>query len=194
MSPRDPPGRRPKRTDRDQLKHDVLLGLMGGLPLTVVARRHGTSQRSVNHWEAGDPDYADEIAAARALGWDSLAVECLEIIDNKEGDVAFDKEGVPHPNTANVLRDKARVETRLRLLACWDVGRYGAQKTVRVEGEVQATVRHVIDPATLDDAGRAALRALLAHAEAQGLIAGPEPEDAEYEVLGADQGDEASGT
>lgn len=175
------PGKRPRRADREQLRHDVVLGLMGGLPLTVVARRHGTSVRTVERWRANDPAYAEDIAAARALGWDSLAVECLEIIDNKEGDVAYDNDGIPHANTANVLRDKARVETRLRLLASWDSGRYGAAKTLKVEGEITQTTRHVIDPASLDEAGRAALRALLSHAQAQGLIAGPEPTDAEWE-------------
>jgi hypothetical protein len=191
MSKFDPPGRRPKRTDREELKRDVVRGLMGGLPLTVVARRHGTSQTSVDRWAAGDPSYADEIAAARALGWDSLAVECLEIIDDKDGDVMHDADGTARANTANVLRDKARVETRLRLLACWDNGRYGPARTVKVEGEITATTRHVIDPATLDEVQRAALLSLLAHAEAQGLIAGPEPEEAEYEVI---EEDEASGT
>jgi hypothetical protein len=191
MSRFDPPGRRPKRTDREQLKHDVVLGLMGGLPLTVVARRHGTSQTTVSYWEARDPAFAEEIAAARALGWDSLAVECLEIIDDKTDDVMHDADGTARANTANVLRDKARVETRLRLLACWDVGRYGPQKTLKVEGEVQVTQRHVIDPRSLDPPAREALRLLLAHAEAQGLV-GPEPVDADYEVL--DDEDEASGT
>jgi hypothetical protein len=183
MSPRDPLGRRPKRTSREQLKHDVVLGLMGGLPLTVVARRHGTSQRTVNYWESKDPAYVEEIAAARALGWDSLAVECLEIIDDESNDVVTDNEGKPYFNTAAVMRAKARVETRLKLLACWDPGRYGASKTVKVEGELTTTTRHVIDPASLDEAGRAALRHLLDHARAQGLLAGPEPVEAEYTEL-----------
>ena len=58
-----------------------------------------------------------------------------------------------------------------------------------VEGELQTTVRHTLDPAQMDDAGRAALRAVLDHAERQGLIAGPEPVDAEYEELPADSED-----
>ena len=179
--PGGPPGKRPRRVDREQLRHDVLLGLAAGLPLSVVARRHGTSQQAVDGWKSRDPEFAEEIAAARALGWDSLAVECLTIIDDKSEDVILDAQGVPHFNSAAVLRAKAQVETRLRLLASWDSGRYGLAKTLKVEGEVTTTARHVIDPGSLDDAGRAALRALLAHAQAQGLIAGPQPTDAEYE-------------
>jgi hypothetical protein len=184
---RGPPGKRPQRVDRDQLKRDVLLGLMGGLPLTVVARRHGTSQRTVASWGAQDPAFAEEIAAARALGWDHLATECLTIIDDRSNDVVFDAEGIAHPNSAAVLRAKAQCEVRLRLLACWDSGRYGPARTVKVEGEVTATTRHVIDPASLDDAGRAALRHLIAQAKAQGLIESPEPQDAEYEELGPEE-------
>jgi hypothetical protein len=185
--PHGPPGRRPRRTDREQIKHDVLVGLMGGLPLTVVARRNGISQPTVELWKSKDPAFAEDIAAARALGWDSLAIECLEIIDDKSNDVVFDAGGTPHPNTAAVLRAKAQVETRLRLLAKWDSGRYGDAKTVKLEGEVQTTTRHVIDPGSLDPASREALRALIAHAQAQGLIAGPETVDAEYEPLGPQQ-------
>jgi hypothetical protein len=185
--PHAPPGRRLKRLDRDQIKRDVLVGLATGLPLTVVARRHGTSQQNIDKWTKRDPAFADDVAAARALGWDSLAVECLEIIDDRSNDVAYDAEGFPHPNTAAVLRDKARVDTRLRLLACWGTGHYGPQKTLKVEGEVTTTTRHVLDPRLLDEAGRAALRQVLAHAQAQGLIEGPEPEDAEFEELGAEE-------
>jgi hypothetical protein len=114
-----PPGRRPRRVDRDQLKHDVLMGLASGLPLSVIARRNGISRPTVENWKAADPAFAEDVAAARALGWDHLAVECLEIIDDKRDDVVFDSEGVPHPNSAAVLRAKAQVETRLKLLACW---------------------------------------------------------------------------
>jgi hypothetical protein len=72
-------------------------------------------------------------------------------------------------------------EVRLRLLACWDTGRYGPAKTLRVEGEVQTTTRHVLDPRLLSAEQRDALRGLLQAARAQGLIEGPEPVDAEYE-------------
>lgn len=186
--PGGPPGRRPKRLDRDQIKVDVLRGLVRGLPLSVVARRNDVSQSAIDKWTARDPTFAEEVAAARSLGWDALAAECLEIIDDKSDDVVFDNDGIPHFNTAGVLRAKAQCEMRLRLLACWDSGRYGPAKTVKLEGDVQVTQRHVVDPRLLDDAGREALRQLLTHAKAQGLIPGPEPQDAEYEeVLGSEE-------
>jgi hypothetical protein len=179
-------GRRPRRIDRDQLRRDVLRGLVEGLPLSVIARRNGTTQQLVSKWETRDPAFAEEIAEARALGWDSLAVECLTIIDDRSHDVAYDSEGVPHPNSAAVLRAKAMCDVRLKLLAVWDSGRYGAAKTLKVEGEITHTQRHVLDPRQMDEAGREALRALLTHAQAQGLIANSLPDsdeviDAEWE-------------
>lgn len=188
-SPRffQPPGRRPRRIDPVQIKHDVLIGLMGGIPLTVIARQNGVSQSLIAKWEKRDPTFAEDVAAARALGWDSLAAQCLEIADDRSDDVMYDAEGVPHPNTANVLSRKLMIETRLKLLSKWDSGRYGDAKTVKVEGEITATQRHVLDPRLLDEAGRESLRGLLEHAKAQGLMTDPEPEDAEFEdALGAE--------
>jgi hypothetical protein len=186
--PLGPPSKRPRRIDHAQVKADVLLGLATGLPLAVIARRNGISEPTVLYWQGKDQAFAEQVAAARSLGWDSLAVECLEIADDRSDDVVFDSEGVPHPNSANVLSRKLMVETRLRLLSKWDSGRYGDAKTVKLEGQVEATVRHVVDPRTMSEEARAALRALLAHAEAQGLLPAPEPQDADYEeVLGAEE-------
>lgn len=188
MSPRDPPGQRPRRLTRDQVKADVLRGLATGLPLKVIARRNGVSQTGIDLWQRLDPAFAEAITEARALGWDHLAVECLEIADDRSDDIVFDKDGIPHPNSANVLSRKLMVETRLRLLAKWDSGRYGEAKTVKLEGDLQVTQKHTLDPRLLDEGGREALRALITHAKAQGLITSPEPQDAEFEeVSGAEE-------
>lgn len=178
--PHNPPGKRPRRTDPDQVRHDVLQALATGIPLAVVARRNGVTQPIIAKWMARDPTLADDIAAARSLGWDHLATECLDIADDTSGDILQTEEG-PRPNTANVLSRRLMIDTRLKLLAKWDSGRYGDSAKLTVEGSVQATVRHVLDPAAMDEAGRDALRAVLAHAQAQGLIAGPGPVDAEFE-------------
>jgi hypothetical protein len=167
----------------------VLLGLSKGVPLSVVCRSNKVHRSTIHEWRAKDEAFAQAYDVARALGFDHIAVECLEIIDDKSEDVILDSEGVPHFNTAAVLRAKARVDTRLKLLACWDSGRYGPAKTLKVEGEVKQTTRHVLDPRLMDETGREALRALLAQAQAQGLIEGPEPAtDAEFEEVGLGRG------
>lgn len=181
-------GHRPRRTTPEQLKHDVLQGLATGLPLMVICRRNGLNQTAVARLERADPAFAEDIAAARALGWDSLAAECLEIADDSRNDYVeqFDDDGGSAGwrfNSEHVLRSRLRIETRLKLLAKWDSGRYGDTKRLEVDANVSTTHRHVLDPSQLDDAGRAALRHLIDHARAQGLIAGPEPVDAEYSEL-----------
>lgn len=130
-------------------------------------------------------------------GFDQLAYECLEIIDDGRNDWvdrhSRDGEVIGrYVDTEAILRSKARVETRLRLLAVWDRAGYGPQQQVKVEGDVKLTevTRHVIDPRSLDDAGRAALRALLAQAEAAGLLPPPDEDEAgvaSYTVVGEAQ-------
>jgi hypothetical protein len=193
MSKHNPPGHRPPRVDPAQIKQDVLLGVMNGTPLAVVARRNGASQQTVDRWAASDPAFAEQLAAARSLGWDHLANECLEIADDSRNDYVeqFADDGEFQGwrfNSEHVLRSRLRIDTRLRLLAKWDSGRYGDNKTLKLEGEVTSTTRHVIDPRLLDDSGRAALRHLIEQAQAQGLLPAPEPVDAEYEE--ADEADD----
>lgn len=191
---------RPRRSNESQIKRDVLVGLTLGTPLTIVARANNVSDRRVRQWAEEDPDgFGEDLAAARALGWDALAHECLQIADDGTNDyVAIyarnnaDQEGIIgwRLNGEAIRRSEVRINTRLRLLKVWDSGTYGeAPKQVRVDASLQATsvVRHTIDPALLDEAGRAALRALLAQAEAAGLLPPPEDADAidaEYEEGG----------
>jgi hypothetical protein len=181
---------------REQLKHDVLLGLATGIPLSVVARRNGISARTVDGFGHADPAFAEDIAGARSLGWDHLAAECLEIADDSRNDYVeqFNDEGDESQgwrfNSENVLRSRLRIETRLKLLAKWDNGRYGEAKTLKVEGEVATTHRHVLDPRSLDDTGRAALRHLIEHAQAQGLLAAPDDEAQDAEFIEVSDDDE----
>jgi hypothetical protein len=158
----------------------VLTGLSEGVPLALIARQIGVHRSTIHAWKAEDPDFAQAYEYARDLGWDRLASEAIAIADNVEA-VVFDREGVPHPNHAAVMRAKVQIETRLKLLAKWDSGRYGAAKALKLESEMQTTTRHVLDPALMDAEGREALRQVLEHAKAQGLLQGPEPVDPDYE-------------
>lgn len=178
---------------RAEIMEAVAAGLRRGTPLTVICEalqaQGSFTGQSVFNWLKSDPEAGLAIRYARDLGFDWLAHECLEIADNVEP-VVYDNDGMPHPNGAAVLKAKVQIETRLRLLSKWDPKRYGEIKRLTVDGEVTTTTRHVIDPGSLDDAGRAALRHLVEHAKAQGLIAGPadEPQDAEFEEVSAEDG------
>ena len=183
----DPPRGRPRRADRCAIMVRVLRGLSKGVPLTLLAHQNGVHRSTILAWKAEDEAFARAYEYARALGWDRIAVECLEIADDTSDDLVIDAHGVPRPNVEAVRQAKLRIDTRLRLLAKWDSGRYGKGRTVSIDAQVDETVRHVIDPGSLDEAGRAALSHLIEHAGAHGLLESPEPQDAEYEELGPDE-------
>lgn len=174
---------------RQQIMEAVTAGLMRGTPLTVICeslqaqgRFHGDS---VFNWLKSDPEAQLAIDHARDLGFDWIAHDCIAIADDTSQDVIKDADGGEHPNGAAVLRAKVRIETRLKLLAKWSP-RYREGSTLTVEGELKTTTRHVLDVRQLDPASRDALRALLDHAAAQGLLPGPQPVDAEYEEVEAE--------
>jgi hypothetical protein len=148
----------------------VLLGLSQGVPLTVVCRSNNVHRSTIHEWRTEDETFAQAYDDARALGFDHIAVEALEIADDKRDDLIVDADGTPHPNRAAVLRAKVRVDTRLRLLAKWCSGRYGKQRSVEADANIVVADnrQHVIDPNLLSAEQRDALRGLLR--VAQGLI------------------------
>ena len=168
---------------RAEIIQAVSAGLTRGTPLTVICEslqaQGAFAGRSIFNWLRDDPEAKLAIEYARDLGHDWLANECLQIADDRSRDVLYDNEGNPHPNGANVLSRKLAIDTRLKLLAKWSP-RYREGSTLKVEGEITTTTRHVLDVRQLDEASRDALRALLDHAAAQGLLPGPETVDAEY--------------
>jgi terminase small subunit-like protein len=176
---------------RQEIVRAVASGLARGTPLTIICEslqaQGSFAGQSLYNWLRDDPEAAFAIDYARDLGFDYIAHECIEIADDTSGDWMHDADGTARPNGAAVLRSKLRVDTRLKLLARWDPKRYGEARMLKVEGEVSSVTQHTLDPAQLDDVGRAALRHLIAHAKAQGLLESPGPEeatDAEYEPLG----------
>lgn len=174
---------RPRRSNEAEIKRDILVALSIGTPLSVAARANNITRQCVHQWQSTDPEFSEDLAAARSLGWDALAHECLEIADDGTNDwmETRDHDGEPTGwrfNNEAVLRSKLRIETRMRLLRAWQSGTYAEpERALKVDAVVTETVRHVVDARVLDDAGRAALRALLAQAQAAGLI--PPPDDAD---------------
>jgi len=179
-----PPARRAEIMDA------VAAGLRRGTPLTVICEALQAEGRfsgqSVFNWLKNDPEAALAIRYARDLGFDWIAHDCIEIADDTSNDVVFDGDGIPHANSAAVLRAKVRIETRLKLLSKWDPKRYGETRRVEIEGELQSTVRHTIDPRSLPAEQREALRSLIEHAASAGLLPSPDVVDAEYEEVASD--------
>jgi hypothetical protein len=102
------------------------------------------------------PDFAADIARAREVGFDAIALEALAIADASEHDTKVVGRGEDFerevPNHEWISRSKLRVETRLKLLAKWDPKRYGdkiQQEHTAPEGPVMIVtgVPRANDPA-----------------------------------------------
>lgn len=111
-------GRPTKRTPAVERK--VLEWLQAGKPLEELCRQKGMpSSRAVRMWAEDDEDFSSDLARARDVGFDAIAWECVEIADNEELDPAA---------------RRVRVDTRLKLLACWDRRRYGPNAELNMTG------------------------------------------------------------
>ena len=89
--------------------------------------------------------HAARLARARELGYDALAEEALEISNTP---VMGQKQVMGDSKTYTTVEDmlghrKLQIETRLKLLACWDPKKYGNRTTLA--GDAQNPV--VIDAA-----------------------------------------------
>lgn len=127
------------------LAADVLDDLRAGIPLAETCRRLGISRTAVYQWRKANPEFDEQFAQAREIGFDQIAEETLEIADDgtndwiqrqgKDGQVAGYE-----LNGEHVQRSKIRIETRLKLLSKWDPARYGEKSTVEHTGNIALQV------------------------------------------------------
>jgi hypothetical protein len=121
----------------------IIDGLCDGVPLRELCRQNGMPNwRTVYDWISGDAVFAAQVARARELGFDAIAEDILDIADDGTNDWVERKRQngtvMTVVDSEHVQRSKLRIETRLKLLACWDPKKYGDKKTVDVgnkEGE-----------------------------------------------------------
>ena len=107
--------------DRTDIITEICERLAKGETLRAICRDDGMPHfTTVYDWIDGDPETALRFERARARGADAIAEEALAIMDQ------------PPPMTDTGATDsghvawaKARVETRLKLLAKWHPKRYG---------------------------------------------------------------------
>lgn len=111
----------------------IISGLCEGTPLRELCRQAGMPNwRTVYDWISADADFAAQVAHARDTGTDAIAEQALDLIDGEPDRV----DGKIDPGFVQWRR--AQVDTRLKLLACWNPKKYGAKQTVDVgnkEGE-----------------------------------------------------------
>lgn len=120
------PGKRGRPSTFDpKIAAEICERLSKGEPLAVICRdAHMPPVRTVSSWKEGRDEFSADFARAREEGYDAIATECLAIADDTSQDTIQTEHG-ERPNTEWIQRSKLRIETRLKLLAKWDVKRYG---------------------------------------------------------------------
>jgi hypothetical protein len=91
-------------------------------------------------WRQDSKEVFERLARARHIGFDAIAEHSLEIADTpKEGVITTtDGDGkVTEKRVDMIEHRKLQVDTRLKLLRCWDPSRYGDKVTVTSQGQVQ---------------------------------------------------------
>lgn len=116
-----------------EVEERIISGLCEGTPLRELCRQAGMPNwRTVYDWISADANFAAQVAHARDTGTDAIAEQALDLIDGEPDRV----DGKIDPGFVQWRR--AQVDTRLKLLACWNPKKYGAKQTVDVgnkEGE-----------------------------------------------------------
>ncbi len=127
-----PTKRTPQVIDR------LLGGLADGKTLRALCREEGMPNwRTVYDWIETDAELAAQVARARELGFDAIAEDVFDIADGTKA------------ISEHVQLSKMRIDTRLKLLACWNPKKYGSKATVDVgnkEGETLKVESQPIDP------------------------------------------------
>ena len=86
-------------------------------------------------WLSQDPDLSLRVARAREAGYDALAEEALEIANTPHlgQKKVFSSGAGEDEDSMTVTEDdmlghrKLQIETRLKLLACWNPAKYGTK-------------------------------------------------------------------
>jgi hypothetical protein len=119
-----------------ELAAEIAQRLSTGEPLRKICRDEHMPHWTVMYdWLAKDKDLYLQVARAREAGYEALAEEALEIADERpEVNELIDKKTGEVLNidlsSAYISWQKNRIETRLKLLACWSPAKYGNRTVV----------------------------------------------------------------
>ena len=126
-------GKRPKVSE--EIFEDVLSMIASGITLRQICRYPDMPTKDAIYRFLEDETDATEharrlarYARARRLGFDEIAEEGLEIVDDGTNDyMERERDGVPEIvlDREHIARSKLRFEGRMKLLAVWDPRRYG---------------------------------------------------------------------
>ena len=119
----------------------LLGGIADGKTLRALCREDGMPNwRTVYDWIEADEQLAAQVARARELGFDAIAEDVFDIADGTRA------------SSEHVQLSKMRIDTRLKLLACWSPKKYGNKQDVSIgnkEGETLKVETKPVDPMIL---------------------------------------------
>ena len=119
----------------------LLGGIADGKTLRALCREDGMPNwRTVYDWIEADAELAAQVARARELGFDAIAEDVFDIADGTRA------------SSEHVQLSKMRIDTRLKLLACWSPKKYGNKQDVSIgnkEGETLKVETTPVDPMVL---------------------------------------------
>ena len=105
---------RPIQPVPEEFAREIVAWLAAGKSLREYCQQPGRPHfGTVYDRIAKDQDFAQRVAAAREVGFDQIALECLAIADEIPAD------------SVEVQHQRLRIDTRLRLLAKWCPRRFG---------------------------------------------------------------------
>jgi len=136
-----PVGRPPEPVPADKAA-DYCDWIASGRPAAQWHRLEGNpAQQTVSDWIQKDADFAGRVARARDIGYDVIADECFDIADTPQiGEVVTvddsEKGGTTVRREDMLGHRKLRIETRLKLLACWNPKKYGAKTALEHSGSI----------------------------------------------------------
>lgn len=113
-----------------ELAAEIAERLSMGEPLRKICRDEHMPHWTVMYdWLAKDEDLSLRVARAREAGYEAMAEETLEIADNFHlGQTqVMDDKGNKVTIEDMLGHRKLRIETRLKLLACWSPAKYGTK-------------------------------------------------------------------
>lgn len=121
----------------EDLAEEICRRLAEGEPLRAICRSDEKfpTPRTIANWRKAHPEFEEAFKAARELGADALAEQCLEIADDETHDWELSKKG-PILNEVAIGRAKLRVWTRMQLLAKWFPQKYGDKLEHNHKGKI----------------------------------------------------------
>jgi len=98
---------------------------------------------TVYDWRDAHPEFAALLARARDRGEDAIVIQCMEIADTPLPGVETTTKanGDTEEKRGDMLgHRKLQIDTRLKLLAIWNPGRFGPKIEQTVKGPVNLVV------------------------------------------------------